>query len=310
MAMSGGITPWRVLQAWLYALLACGGFLGVVHFFTPVVLRHDRDTSVWYLSHLAEENLHQFEFLPEDTDTEKKKQLLDEAVGYLKQARQLRPDSNYYLWLEGIILRNRARLENPPDPAREAESLCLIQQLWERPEGKSGKSARFLADYYLAQGKVDQASPFVEFLLGLNPGDPLAYDGLVQASIKSGDIQGAIQAFERKAKAGHLTPDDHHLLAVLAIQSGDYSKSLDSLRIALERGGETTERWFLYGLAFMGQGDLDSARRAFGVYKYALGEKAELPSAPSLGLPEIPADIFPSLPQIYQSARPSREGFR
>ena len=258
-------SPWKVLQAWILALLGCGGFLMLVYLYAPFVLRNDRDTSVWYLSSLAKEKWSQFESLPLDGNRDRKKQFLEEAVSYLKQAREIRPDSHYYIWFEALALRTLAKTKEPPDHALEAESLCLIQQLWERPGGRTDKSARFLADYYLSYGKIDQASPFVEFLLDLNPGDMLVYDGLVQASIRSGDFRAALQTLERKSQSSHLTPEDHQLLAVLAIQTGEYGKAIESLETALEKGGETTERWLLYGVALLGTGDIEAAKRAFGV---------------------------------------------
>ncbi len=308
MVVSYGYSPWRVVQAWLLALLACGSFLAAVHHFAPLVLQHDRDTSVWYLNSLAGENWRQFHALPKDASLGKKRELLEQTDGYLKRARQLRPDSDYFLWLDGLVIRALARLENPPNPAREQESLTIIQQLWERPGGKTEKSARFFADYYLAHGDISQASPFIGFLLALNPRDPLAYDGLVQASIKTGDFKGALQALEKKSRAIRLTSEDHHLLAVLSLQVGDYKRAADALRTVLENGGETKERWFLFGLALLGQGETEPAQRAFGVYKYAVGETAEIPDAPSLGLKEIPSDLLPALPHCFNSARPAREG--
>lgn len=310
MAAATGYSTGRVLQAWIIALLACGSFLVAVHHFAPVVLQHDRNTSVWYLTSLADENWDQYQSLSRDGDTGKKKELLEKAAGYLKQVRQIRPDSNYYLWFQTLVLRALAKLDNPPNQVLEAESLCLIQQLWERPDGRSEKTARYFADYYLTHGKIEQASPFVRFLLDLDPGDSLAYDGLVQASIKAGDIKAAIQTLERKAQSTHLTPDDRHLLAVLAIQSGDYRKAASYLETVLGRGVETKERWFLYGLALLGQKDTESAQRAFGVYKYAMGGDVALPESPTLGLREFPPDVLPILPQAYQSARPAKEGVR
>jgi len=294
----------------MIALLVCGGFLSVVFFCAPVILRHDRDTSVWYLSSLAKEKWSQFESLPADTERSRKQELLEEAANCLKRAREIRPDSHYYQWFEALVLRTLAKTKEPADRAAEAESLCLVQQLWEHPGGKTQKTARFLADYYLTHGKVDRASPYIEFLLDLDPGDVLVYDGLIQASIRLGDLQAALQALERKSQSTHLTPEDHQLLAVLAIQTGEYGKAINSLETALEKGGETTERWFLYGIALLAKGDFEAAKIAFGVYKEAVGPAAPFPSAESMGLMKFPEDLLPALQQTYQAALPSRERFR
>lgn len=302
--------PGRIIRAWVLSSLACGGFLAAVYLFAPVVLRHDRDTSVWYQSSLAEESIRQFHSLPRDADIETKKKLLEDAVSHIQIAHQLRPDSYYYTWLHGLSLYELAMLGTPPDKTLQDEALGMVQQLWEQPYGKTKNTARFLANHYLSIGQLDQASHYYGFILEQDLHDSLAYDGLVQVALKSGQTGTAAETLEKKGQFTHTSPEDRELLAALSIQSGNYGKAASSLLMLLESGGETKERWFLYGLALLGRGDTDSARRAFGVYKYAAGETVPLPEATSLGLSEYPQDLLPSLEKSYRSARPALEGFR
>jgi tetratricopeptide (TPR) repeat protein len=296
-----------LLFGWVIALLVSLAFFKVLSRIAPVVLKRDRDTSVWYLKSLADEDWRQFNDLGPAGDTAKRKKLLAHAGNCLEKASGIRPDNSYYLWYWGLTQYQLAQLDEPPNGSKVAESVCKIQRVWALSGEKSERPGRFLATYYLRHSQAELAKPLFERLLALDPNRPEPYDGLVEIAVVRNDLPEAIRLLESKARRIHPTPEERETLAVYSFRLGDYEKAAGTMRDLVEGGAASKDRWLLFGVASVGARNLADAARAFSTYLSALDPGERWPDSRAFGLTGIPSEFFPRLAYTLLEAKAKLE---
>ncbi len=292
----------RVLWAWAGATLFFVAYFPFLAWFSPLVLERDRDTSAWHAFSLTEEAWRQYNSLEKGAAPTEQVRLLSDAEMYSRRAHELRPDSRHYLWTWAWSLYSLANASSPPDPEKIGQARNLARKAWEL----SGKSfynpGSFLAHQCIQAGSHEEASSLLEDLIALDPTRPGAYDSLLEIALRKENLAGAISALERKAAGLDLEAMDREFLGVLCLKIGDFAKAERSLSHLVLGGAATRDRWFLYGLALLGQGKALEAVPVFRTVRAALPAGAPWPTPSEIGLTEFPREVGTALKAVLEAA--------
>jgi hypothetical protein len=271
----------------------------------PQILERDRDTSAWYYSSFAQNAWREFEELGDSAPPGQKRDLLQRAAEGWTKAHNLRPDSHDYHWSMAMARYELARMDDPPQPARLTEAVCIMQEVrvkapptWPQLD----KLTRFLAQHFLDIHAEDQAAALYRELLTKDPSRPEPYSGLVQIAWRKKQTREGIRLLTAKEEHSYLTNGDRLLLAGFALAIEDYLTAARAMSSLVEGGNANKDEWLIYGLASAGVGDLVESVRALKIYQSAVSEGEPWPEPNQIGLERFPASLFPALAWVILEA--------
>lgn len=120
-----------------------------------------------------------------------------------------------------------------------------------------------LAMDYSAQGLDKKASEEYQHLIDIYPDDVDALRGLAESSFWTGRTVEAIDAQRKALKLVPYSSVDYDHMLTLLVRSGRFSEALKVYEEARSRSLDSANLRFSAGLAYWGEGDLNSARKVF-----------------------------------------------
>lgn len=133
-------------------------------------------------------------------------------------------------------------------------------------EGVSAREGRMIeGHYYFAQEQYDEAAKAFSLLTAMYPDDIDAYYELASALEAIGNIDGAINAVRQDLQLRPQSLRAHEFFVLLLDRNNVPGEALSAYQNASATLGVTTRLRWGAGLAYFGLGQLDEARREFGV---------------------------------------------
>jgi tetratricopeptide (TPR) repeat protein len=148
--------------------------------------------------------------------------------------------------------------------SRDADAALESTRMWLELEPASPRALQTLVALLVAQGKLDEATPYLEKML-VSDGPANGFMHLTVLFSKTRDTKAAYQAI-RKLAAGHpAVPEAQYALAQAAIQAGKTDDALDALKQAdaLRPGWETAATLRAQLLAKQSRSDALSFMKGF-----------------------------------------------
>jgi tetratricopeptide (TPR) repeat protein len=118
-----------------------------------------------------------------------------------------------------------------------------------------------LGNALLRAGRHDEAQPYFEEALRIQPADDDAFANLGNVALRAGRVDEARRYYERAIAVSPEHPEAHTNLARLLIDEDRSEEAIRHLEIALRRDPLSGEAHANMGLALLDQGDLDRAER-------------------------------------------------
>ncbi|MCG3198177.1 MAG: tetratricopeptide repeat protein [Candidatus Omnitrophica bacterium] len=292
----------RIVAYWVGAVAIAAGYFAFLAWFSPLVLERDRDTSAWHAFSLAEEAWRQYNSLGSDSPAGERLRLLKSAEEHSRRAYELRPDSRHYLWTWAWSLYSLANAQSPADRAKIEEARGLARKAWEMSGKTFYNPGSFLASEYIRDGSLEEANLLLEDLIALDPARAGAHDSLMEIALRKGNLQEAISILERKGVALNLEAVEREFLGVLCLKVGDFPKAERALASLVQGGAATRDRWFLYGLALLGEGKTSEAIQVLRTVRAAQGEGASWPTPAEVGLEQFPKEVEATLGASLKAA--------
>jgi putative PEP-CTERM system TPR-repeat lipoprotein len=212
-----------------------------------------------------------------------------EARRLLNSVLEKNPDHERAL----LLLADLERRQNKPDRA-----LALLQ----RAAGKypeSREPAILLAHTYLNRGDAVNAIAAVRKIAPIYANDPALLEVTGRAELMSGQPANAVVTFERLVEVAGKDPLSHHLLAIALEDQGNFVRSEESLKKALELAPKLTQARFSLARVKARLGQLDEAQKLLDTLV------AEKPADMDMTELHIVQGVIASARQDYGAARKS-----
>ena len=283
----------------LLVVLGVGLYLWLLANLSPMLLERDREGSVWYLHHLANQKIEESHELKWTGTAEDRKKLLVEAAELLDRVRELRPDSDYYEYLWAVTDYQAKTFEREEEPEALGEAVSRLETMWEEGDEESRQLANLLSYHYLyIQPDAEKARMFLTRLIDMKPENGLAYERLVDLELAEGNRGKALELLEEMLNRDLISSSYREKLARLYFEQDRWTEAESELSANLAGGAMTSETWLLYGLIKAIEGENRASLEALRSYLGGADANHPFPTRPTedrLGYPSRTLPPFPYL---------------